>query len=161
MWMSLIFVSFFLMNFACFRSVQQLPLILVATLPPGLTWESPTRLHSRFCSFLWHWSTMHQICPTARAFSSITARASFMIHRTIKDMLRDGPLRTRGGIPVSFNSYKQDSESLTPWACDTDKQTSEQSSKKASMRHLTEVLQYSNKRYCSTVNISVEIRYTQ
>jgi len=124
MWMSLIFVSFFLMNFACFRSVQQLPLILVATLPPGLTWESPTRLHSRFCSFLWHWSTMHQICPTARAFSSITARASLMIHRTIKDMLRDGPLRTRGGIPVSFNSYKQDSESLTPWACDTDKQTS-------------------------------------
>ena len=114
MYMSLIFESFFFMNFDCFRSFHQLPLILVATLPPGLTWASPTRLYSSRCSFLWHWSTMHQICPTARGFSSITARASSMIHRTFKGMIRDGPLRTHGGMSANFNSNKQDSESQTP-----------------------------------------------
>jgi len=49
------------------RSLQRLPSRLVSTLSLGSTWASHMRLHPRFCSFLWHWSTMHQICPTARA----------------------------------------------------------------------------------------------
>ena len=100
MYMSLIFESFFFMNFDCFRSFHQLPLILVATLPPGLTWASPTRLYSSRCSFLWHWSTMHQICPTARATSWISVRASSMIRQIIKGMIIVGHLPIRGDVPA-------------------------------------------------------------
>ena len=36
-----------------------------------------------------------------------------MIHRTIKGMIRDGPLVTFGGISANFISNKQNSESKT------------------------------------------------
>ena len=35
-----------------------------------------------------------------------------MIHQTIKDMIKYGPLRHRGDMPANFNSFKQDSESI-------------------------------------------------
>ena len=101
-------------KFDYFRFFHLFLLRMVPILFPGLIRVSLSRLHSRFCSFLWHWSTMHQIFPTARAISSITARASSMIHQTIKGMIRDGPLRTRGDMPANFNSYKKGSESQTP-----------------------------------------------
>ena len=99
-YMSLIFESFFLMNFDCFRSFHQLPLILVATLPPGLTWASPTPLYSSWCSFLWRWCTMHQICPMARTTSSISVRASSVTRQIIKGMIIVGHLPIRGDVPA-------------------------------------------------------------